>query len=151
MHFLLNLNDTLRKALEEASYAVFIADDNNIIQYHNAEAMKIFGYDESMVGKPINDLVPDRYQKGHLHKMDEFWRENIPRKPGRDRHLNGKKADGSEVLLEINLNPFEIDGKPYVMCNCIDVERKIGPDMLSSFLGKMDSINACLKNQIEST
>lgn len=59
--------------------AIIIVDKNKMIVYGNHHAETIFAYKENeLVGKPLSDLVPDRFKKTHDSGASEYM--NCPKK-----------------------------------------------------------------------
>ncbi len=95
----------------------------NII-YSNNMALSLFGYDE-LKGLPINTLVPMHLRKTHSKKMAAYQKEPQFREMSQERELKGVKQDGTEIEVEIGLNPITIGSEKCILASIIDItERK---------------------------
>lgn len=119
--------DELLQAIVEGSpYAKILVNRTGTITLVNAQAEQLFGYArEEMVGQPIDMLVPSRFRRGHPQLRDSYNEAPSARPMGAGRDLYGRRADGSEVPIEIGLNPIDIDGNRYTLAAISDItERK---------------------------
>jgi len=111
--------------LETISEAVIIVDDSQHIVEINNNAKDIFGYDNSEIkGKSINLLIPSNYHKEHVKKVDRFVKAYEHRKMGKTTDVYGLKKSGDIIAVEVELNPFKIYNKTYVMALIKDVSKQ---------------------------
>jgi len=92
----------------------------------NVHAESLFGYTrEELLGQPVDLLVPHRFQTGHPQSRRIFFGEPQARAMGAGRDLFGVRKDGSEVPVEIGLNPVTTSEGTFVVASIIDItERK---------------------------
>jgi signal transduction histidine kinase/ActR/RegA family two-component response regulator len=70
-------------------------------------------------------LVPERVRRGHAKLRDTFNETAVARPMGAGRDLYGRRKDGSEVPVEIGLNPIEIAAETLTLAAITDItERK---------------------------
>ena len=112
--------------LEAAAGAILMIDQSGVITTANARAEELFGYDSSeLLGKSLEILVPARYRDGHPDLRKSFFAQPTARPMGVGRELFGQRRDGTEVPIEIGLNPIQTDEGAFVLASIIDVtERK---------------------------
>ena len=112
--------------LEAAAGAILMVDSAGLVTMANIKAEQLFGYDPGeLVGKPIENLVPERYRNIHPEHRTNFLNNPSTRSMGAGRDLYGRRKDGTEVPIEIGLNPIKTDEGAFVLANIIDItERK---------------------------
>lgn len=114
-----------RMLLESAPDAIIIVDDDGNMTIVNAQAEAMFGYDRSeMLGKPIEILLPERLQKSHVGRRQNFEREPVLRPMGAGLNLVGRRKDGSEFPVEISLSPVKTENTRFVSSVIRDVTRR---------------------------
>lgn len=116
-------NDNLFNVLfEAASEGIIVVDEKQIIVAGNTAAAHMFGYkQEELLNKPLNILIPVKHRTAHPKHFQGFLRESDNRQMGHGRDLYGVKKNGEEFPVEAGLNPFEMDGRRYVMSLIIDI------------------------------
>lgn len=92
----------------------------------NRGAEKLFGYPrQEMVGATVEMLVPERFLDKHPEYVARFFDRPRTRAIGAGRELFGRRKDGSEVPIEIGLNPIETPEGMFTLASIIDItERK---------------------------
>ncbi len=105
------LETKYRGVLDSAPDSVFIVDKRGIITFANKKAELDFGFSKGeLIGKAINVLVPDRFQRNHGKELHGFGIHPHARPMGSGIDLFGKRKDGSEFPADIMLSPF-VSGK----------------------------------------
>lgn len=96
-----------------------------MIAVANEAAGRQFGYSaDELIGKPIETLVPSRYQKNHEGHREKYNVHPEPRRMGQGRDLFGLKKDGSEFPVEVSLSPAKIDNEEIIIAFTIDISRR---------------------------
>jgi len=118
--------EQFRLALEAAPTGMIMIDLRGRIVLTNTQAEKLFGYDRAeLVGKSIEVLVPERLHHDHLMFRSDFFENPQTRLMGAGRDLYGRRKDGTEVAVEIGLNPVETSEGKFVLSSVVDItERK---------------------------
>ncbi|MDE2184258.1 MAG: PAS domain S-box protein [Alphaproteobacteria bacterium] len=111
---------------EAAPNAMIMVDNEGRITLVNSQTEKLFGYRrEELLGQPVEILIPLRYRRGHHALRDLFLKAPSTRAMGAGRDLSGVRKDGSEVPIEIGLNPVTTDQGDFVLAAIVDItERK---------------------------
>ncbi len=111
---------------DSAPNAVLAVSRQGQIQLVNAAALTLFGYARDvLVGQFIEILLPERFRANHPGHRSGFFANPGVRAMGAGRDLYGLRKDGSEVPIEIGLNPVELPEGLVVLASIIDItERK---------------------------
>ena len=111
--------------LETISEGVIIVDNHQKIMEVNASAETIFGYTKSeIMDKDLNLLIPSNYHRSHTSYIEKFIKNGKRRKMGKAIDIFALKKDGTIFPVEVELNPFSIYNKSYVMALVKDVSEK---------------------------
>lgn len=115
-----------RAMVEGAPNAMVMVDERGLIALANPQAERLFGYGPGeLTGCSVEALVPARFRGGHPARRASFGGEHQARSMGAGRELYGLRKDGSEVPVEIGLNPIVTGGGRFVLASIIDItERK---------------------------
>lgn len=114
--------DKLRQieALGAASIAnamdcVITIDGTGRILAFNAEAEKTFGFPASAVlGQSLSDcIVPERMRDAHEKGLLCFLKTREANVVGKRIEIPAVCANGLEILVELSVTAFEVDGQPY--------------------------------------
>ena len=118
--------ETFRLAVEAAPSAMILTDSDGEIRLVNRQAEKYFGYTrEELVGQSIEILVPDQFSAAHIQHRVDFMVSPCSRPMGLGRDLYAKRKDGTELEVEIGLNPIETSQGWLVLMSVVDItERK---------------------------
>lgn len=115
-------NISFQQFLEFAPVAFIAMDKNNIIQFANAHAEEVFGYSrKQLIGQDFEFLIPERFRNSHQKKHKKYLTNPQKRVMGSGLDIFCRHSDGTEVPVEIGLNPVEIDGKVYVLASITDI------------------------------
>jgi protein-histidine pros-kinase len=119
--------------LEAMPDAIIVVDPEGSIVQANAQCQALFGYPRaSLLGQPVELLMPERYRSGHLGHQGRFLAAGQPRGMGSGRELLGRRSDGSEFPVEISLNPVVAGTQRLVVAAVRDTsERHAAQRMLS--------------------
>jgi len=122
----LEKEDLLSAIIDGSPYASILVNERGHITLVNAQAEKLFGYSrEELLGQSIELLVPERFRPGHPELRDSFNHGPAARPMGAGRDLYGRCKDGSEVPIEIGLNPITTDAGSFTLAAITDItERK---------------------------
>jgi PAS domain S-box-containing protein len=114
--------ERFRQVVEAAPNAMVMVDRVGRIVMVNAQAERLFGYGrDEMLGKSIEMLVPARFGARHPELRNAFLAAPQARPMGAGRDLYGRRRDGSEVPVEIGLNPIETDEGTMVLSAIVDI------------------------------
>ena len=112
--------------LDAAPSAMLMVDQRGRMTLVNAQLEQLFGYERAeLLDQPVEMLVPERYRNVHSGHRVNFFHSPSSRVMGAGRDLYGRRKDGTEVPIEIGLNPIRTDKGAFVLASIIDItERK---------------------------
>jgi two-component system, LuxR family, sensor kinase FixL len=118
--------ERFRLVVDVAPTAMIMANKEGRIALINKRAETLFGYKgDELVGQPVEMLVPERFRSHHANFREGYFGDDQARPMGAGRELFGQCKDGSEVPIEIDLNPVHTSEGLCVLASVIDIsERK---------------------------
>ena len=117
--------ERFRGVVEAAPSAMIMVGEDGRMALVNAQTERLFGYPRTeLLGKPVEMLVPERYGSAHPEHRESFLQQPSARAMGAGRDLFGRRKDGSEVPIEIGLNPIQTDEGAFVLADIIDITQR---------------------------
>jgi PAS domain S-box-containing protein len=127
------LNDTVMKRelemlnslFEYATEGIIICNITGEIRLANPAAERMFGYEKSELrGQKVEILIPMRHKQVHVGHREGYTKKPEPRAMGAARDLFGIRKDGSEIMVEVSLSPFETAEGKFIMSFVVDVTQR---------------------------
>lgn len=135
----------LAQVVEASPSAVLLADAQGRILLANAQTEKLFGYSRAeLLGQPVEILIPARMRGGHPEMRRDFFHAPVPRPMGAGRDLYGLRKDGTEVPIEIGLNPVKTGEGICVIASIIDITQRKQAE--ESLLRERDRLRTLIDN-----
>ncbi len=114
--------EAYREIFQSMSEGIIMVDETGKIAIANPVAEQLFGYDQNgLNGKLMEELLPERFRKGHVGFRGAFNADPRPRKMGFGRDLVALRKDGKEFPVEISLSYTRMQGKLLVMAFISDI------------------------------
>jgi PAS domain S-box-containing protein len=102
--------ERVRNFLESAPDAMVISNEHGVIETVNSQAEKLFGYTrDEMIGRAIEDLMPDRFRENHESHRPSFFHDPATREMAQGFELFARRKTGEEIPVEISLSPIFSD------------------------------------------
>lgn len=132
--------EQFRLSIEAAPNGMLLVDVRGSIVLVNAQIEAIFGYRRhELVGQRVDQLLPERFRRGHAANRDSFFRAPTSRPMGAGRELFGLRKDGREVPVEIGLSPLKTREGEFVLASIVDItERKQAREALQASLSEKE-------------
>ncbi len=134
--------ERLALAVEAAPNAMILVSADGRIAMVNSQVERVFGWPrDELLGQPIETLVPVRFRAGHPAHRDAFFRGPSTRPMGGGRDLYGVRKDGTELPVEIGLNPIQTADGFFVLAAVIDItQRKQAERQLLASLAEKEAL-----------
>lgn len=118
--------EQFRLVVEAAPSAMIMVNAQGRIALVNTQAEAVFGYArDELIGHPLEMLVPERFKSHHASYRQRYFDDARARPMGAGQELFGRRKDGGEVPIEIDLNPIHTSEGLFVLASVIDItERK---------------------------
>ena len=108
--------------VEAVPAAVLVAGSDDRIRYASTQTGAVLGYrPKELLGRPFDILIPERARPLHAGHAARYLRDPRPRPMDTVRGLVALHKDGTEVPVDISLNPIVIDDELVVMAMVRDV------------------------------
>ena len=119
--------ERFRLVVEAAPTAMIMVNKEGRITLINKRVETLFGYErDELIDQPVEMLVPERFRSQHVSDRHGYIGDPRARPMGAGRELFGRRKDGSEVPIEIGLNPIHTSKGLLVLASIVDVsERKL--------------------------
>ena len=121
--------DIVTSIIEASPVGMMVFDASGCVVFANQQAETIFCVETSnkgaLVGKRINDLIPQRFRDYHKDVEKEYMQHPVPKAMGAGRHLVGLRGDGSEVPLDIGLSPLHYHNERYILASVVDISDRL--------------------------
>ena len=142
--------EQFRMAIEAAPTGMLMINDRGVIVMVNEQIEKLFGYPrEQLLGQFMEILVPARFRGPHPDYRKVFLGNPKARSMGAGRDLYGVRKDGSEVPIEIGLNPLKTQEGDFVLSSVVNItERKRADQEREALLGQLRVLNADLEQRV---
>ncbi|MBI5168477.1 MAG: PAS domain S-box protein [Candidatus Eisenbacteria bacterium] len=121
--------DLFRLAFDLSPSGMLAVNEAGMILLANREIERLFGYERGeLLGQSIDTLVPMPHRHGHGALRDGFFRDPSERRMGAGRNLNGVRKDGTEVPVEIGLNPVRTPDGMVVVASVVDISARLAAE-----------------------
>ncbi len=120
-------DERLRLVVESTPSALVMVDSEGRMVLVNSQAEKLFGFArEELIGASVDILLPSRFRERHNGYRRGFL-SNLQNRPmGAGRDLFALRKDGTEVPVEIGLNPIVTGDDVLILAAIVDItERKL--------------------------
>ncbi|MEE9208801.1 MAG: PAS domain S-box protein, partial [Gemmatimonadota bacterium] len=116
---------TFANWVEAALDATIVVNNAGEILQANTLALELLGYSAAeMIGQPVEVLLPQRAREHHRGQRADFYATPRTRPMASDTELTARRADGSEVPVEISLSPLVTDEGMVVIVAIRDITER---------------------------
>ena len=108
--------------IEAAPNGMLIVNENGIITLANSAIERMFGHPRGgLAGQPIDLLAPEAWRRGDLAMRAALAAGKAEPSSGERLDLTGRRADGSEIPIEVELSPVQTPRGRIIVATVIDV------------------------------
>ncbi len=120
------IEQRLQATVESSPSGLLMTDGAGIIMLVNREIERLSGYSrDELIGQSVDLLVPLRSRPQHPSFRKAFQKHPESRAMGGGRELFAQRKDGTEVPVEIGLNPLHTDQGLYVIASVVDISARL--------------------------
>ncbi len=145
--------DLLRLAIDASPVAMLIADAEGRIVLVNSESERLLGFSRrELLGQPVELLLPTALRAQHRAHRHDFMAGPRARRMGTERDLTARRRDGSELPVEVGLNPIHTERGVLVLIGLVDLTARKAADerqreliaQLQAALGEIKSLRGLI-------
>ncbi|MCB9851267.1 MAG: PAS domain S-box protein [Phycisphaerales bacterium] len=139
--------ENFKLVVEASPSGVCVVDEHGKIVLVNEAIEELFGYRRAeLLNQPVEMLVPSLLRTDHVKQRQAYTAAPKARAMGGGRELRGVRKDGSEISLEIGLNPIRSATGVRILCSIVDVtERLKAHRQLTEYASRLERSNADLE------
>jgi PAS domain S-box-containing protein len=128
---LVKAEEQFRLVVESTPNSMILINDTGVITLVNNGTEKLFGYQRNeLIGNKLELLIPELF-RDHPARKNMFFENPHVLSARVDGDLFGRCKNGTELQVEIGLNPIETSKGKMVLASIIDItERKLQEDVL---------------------
>lgn len=108
--------------LEATPDATIATDGVGKIVLANTQVQRLLGYQaDELIGQPVEILLPERHRAGHVKFGLQCRADPEPRRMGGRSQLWAIRSDGTELPVDVSLNPVELDRESLIFASVRDM------------------------------
>jgi diguanylate cyclase (GGDEF)-like protein/PAS domain S-box-containing protein len=112
--------------LDASPCAMMRVDPEGRIQLANRACTQILGYSpDELQGRSVDELVPEEHRTAHARNRRYYMADPIRRPMGDGQRIRAERRDGTEVPVEVTLNPVQWGDEPAVLVSLLDLTDRI--------------------------
>jgi PAS domain S-box-containing protein len=121
--------EQFRLAIEAAPTGMLLMDRKGSVVLVNAQIEKLFGYPRcELLGQPMEILVPERFRAS----IPDYRSGSFSAPAALAAKLYGLRKDGSEVPIEIGLNPLLTSEGEFILSSIVDLSQRLEIERIRS-------------------
>lgn len=133
----------LTQIIDSAMDAIISIDNSKKIVLFNGAAEKMFGYEsKEIMGKPLDQLIPESFRKQHDKHIDQFGETGVSRRAmGALGQISGLRFNGEEFPIEASISQISVNGEALYTVILRDVSvRTISESRIQRLLHEKENI-----------
>ncbi|MGR3670950.1 sensor histidine kinase [Sagittula sp.] len=139
--------ERISSVMDAASCTMVVVDAGGRIDFVNRAVTPLLGYTpEELLGRPVEDLVPEDLRVAHQVYRRSFALLPDVRAKGRSRTVTARHRDGHGVTVEATLDRIDLDGQTGVVATLVDLTERIETERaLAARAHELERLNADLE------
>jgi PAS domain S-box-containing protein len=118
--------EVLHKLMDAAPDATVVFREDGTITFVNKQMENVFGYaGQDLIGKPLTELIPERFHDLYMLRSQIYFNDAGEDQIGSSLKLYGRRWDGTEFPVEINLSPVKLQEGTLVIAAIRDITKRI--------------------------
>ncbi|QJC56969.1 Sensor protein FixL [Polaromonas vacuolata] len=118
-------NSQVRQILENAPNGIIVINQRDEIEQINKRVEEYFDYtDAELLGQPISVLFPNRFKDSDAKNWRRFVEKSETTSIGMIRNIFGRSKDGSEIPIEIGINPISTPQGTKMLVSIVDMSAR---------------------------
>jgi PAS domain S-box-containing protein len=119
--------EQFRLAIDAAPTGMLLIDLDGVILVVNAQIEKLFGYPRAeLLGRSLESLIPERFRAN----IPDFRNGLFSGPMASLQEVHGIRKDGSELPVEIRLNPLATSEGQFALCSVVDLSQRLEIDRI---------------------
>jgi PAS domain S-box-containing protein len=119
--------EQFRLAIDAAPTGMLLIDLDGVILLLNAQIEKLFGYSRAeLLGQPLESLISERFRAA----IPDFRSGLFSDPTASLQEVHGIRKDGSELPVEIRLNPLVTSEGQFALCSVVDLSQRFEIDRI---------------------
>ncbi|MBL7884613.1 MAG: PAS domain S-box protein, partial [Bacteroidia bacterium] len=143
-----------RKIIESATNPIIIINEALEIKMVNPEAFNVFGYKpEELLDQHIEIIIPEKHENFYNNEKG-YSKHNRSKKLDINRYTTARKKDGTEIVIEVSNNSFDLENEKFILVIIQDVTQRVYSEKrlkdlnyMLSFLNKINDIILASKDE----
>jgi len=129
------------RLLDAAPDGVLVVNGAGQIVFVNEHCSELFGYEtDDLLGRGVEDLLPEHLRAGHRAHRTRYRAAPTVRGMGTGLMLRARRADGSELPVEISLSPLPFGDEIFTVAAVRDITDRVeAQDYLRRVLHTLDA------------
>jgi PAS domain S-box-containing protein len=116
----------IQQLVDAMPVGAMVADEAGKIIQANTELEHVLGYKQGeLLGSDIKNLLPEQFRSNHHVLMSQYLKSPQKRQMGVGRELYALRLDGTEIPIEIGLNPINVNGELRVLMTLVDITSRL--------------------------
>ena len=136
------MEEQFRLVVEYLPNGILLVNSGGTITLVNRKVQTLFGYTrDELIGQSVEMLVPESLRTRHTDNRIRYQADPRTVMMGDRDHFTARLKDGSEIPVEVGLNPIETQEGKMVHCTIVDLTERMRIEEELLKIAKLESVN----------